>query len=345
MGIHDYYKIVVEKNKEKGNTLINDLGVKVSLSSLKGKTIIVDTGYFIHNSVQAYSNPTKDDKGNITAHINTIFYKITNLEKHGIKQIWVFDPPPEKINPLKYDTIKERNKKAKKATDEKEAFRIKNRHIQDIKNLLDFMGITYIQSPNYVEAEQFGSFLCNQIDEETGTYFADYVLTTDSDVLAFGGNLLKITKQASTYFYTIFNYRDILRKAELTKEEHTRMCVVMGSDFAPKTPKIGAATVKNKVKSGTVMLTERQQQAYDLFMEDVKIKCIEMLKNDIDSDRKNLLNKLDYSKIRCNELFIHRSKYDRNKVLKFLEDYDFGKKEMGRKKMIKNLDEHEKYWK
>ena len=187
---------------------------------------------------------------------------------------------------------------------------MKTQHIDDIKNLLNYMGIQYLQSPDYIEAEQYGAYLCKSTDGD-GSHIADYVLTTDSDVLAFGGNLLKYNKQKTTEFYTAYNYNDILRKTNLTEDEHIKMCVVMGSDFAPKTHRMGVVGVMNKVKSGNIDLTDRQVEAYNTFIEDL-----------------TPVN---------NKKLLHNSKYNRKKVITFLTDYEFNLV-----RITKILDDYEK---
>lgn len=302
MGIKKYYEIVIKKEENGDKIIIADFGVRITPAGLKNKNIIMDVGYFIHNAVQAFNNPLKDSKGNITAHINTIFNKILIFKKMKVNQIWVFDPTPDKVTPLKLNELQKRRNVAANSTTEKGSFRIKEQHINDIKDLLSYMGISYLQSPDYVEAEQYGSFLCKH-------NIADYMLTTDVDVIAFGGNLLKEVKQKTKTYYDAYNYDDVLRKTNLTSEQHTTMCVAMGCDFAPKVDRIGVAGVMKKIQSNSIELNETQQLAYDYFMEDISKK-----------NKKELLIKNTYNKDKL-ITFFRKYEFNIDRIEKRLVDY------------------------
>lgn len=305
MGIHDYYKIVV--NKENNNiTTIGDLGLRLRPIDLKGKIILIDASYFIHNAVKAFLNPLMDSKGNITAHINTIFNKILSFKKLNIQQIWIFDPI--KQTPLKIKEIEKRKKIAENAIekgDVKNGFRMRTQHINDIKNLLTFMGVPYLQSPEGIEADKFGAFLCYKKK-------AHYMLSTDSDILAFKGNLLREMKQKTQIYYSAYNYSDILRKLNLTEEQHSLLCVSMGSDFANKVKNFGKGTALKKINNNEVSLTTKEQKnAYNYF------NSFNDIIDNIKLEKNNNTLEAVFKK------YYFDSKYNKEKLIKFLESYEF----------------------
>ena len=117
-----------------------------------------------------------------------IFNKTIQYLSLGITPIYIFDgkPPIEKK-----ECIQERNKKANESKEklssatnqqernqlEKSSIRIKKEHIDDLKLLFNFMGVSYFHPEG--EAEAFASELCR-------IGYVDAVVSEDMDTLAYG---------------------------------------------------------------------------------------------------------------------------------------------------------------
>ena len=101
----------------------------------------------------------------------------------------------------------------------------------------------------------------------------------DFDVLVFGANKLVTKKSKKMYLY---NLPDILDQHKICFKDFIKIGVILGCDFAPKTPKIGVKTVMKKYKA--VELTSIQEQAYNYFLKNYDKKiCVEEKKNNIDN--------------------------------------------------------------
>jgi hypothetical protein len=156
--------------------------------------------------------------------------------------------------------IKE-NIKKKKDQLEKQTFSVDKSLIDDVKFILDCFSIKYIESPEGFEAEQIAAYL-----SQNGK--CDGVYSGDTDPIAFGSkfHFRKSTKDKIIYCYS---QEDILQ--QISKETKTastlndiqKICVILGCDFAKKTPKIGPKTVISKYKN--VVLTEEQKNAIKFF--------------------------------------------------------------------------------
>lgn len=263
MGIQKFFQIIIPDGRYKEKP-IGSLARETSLAKLKGIRVCIDAPNIIYSSILAMSHISAltDSEGKTTSHINTIFAKILQLDAAGIKQIWIFDSP--ELNPIKSDANKKRNERAFKSTDPKVQFRMNSEHVEDIKSLLRLMGVPYVEAPPGVEAEMYGAWMTR--GEIVSNRFCQYMISADSDVLAFGGNLLRpyqkpsSTGKSKRLVYQIYELHDVLHETGLTYKQFLTLCVVLGNDFNPKTYGVGEVTAINKVKQDVIELTELQKR-------------------------------------------------------------------------------------
>ena len=265
MGVIQFFQIEIPgKSKPLGS-----LAREMTLVKLKNIRVSVDTPNMIYAAILAMQHITalSDDNGKTTAHINTIWSKILQLDGAGITQIWVFDSP--KSNPLKKAEQARRRERAYNSADPKVQFRMNSEHVEDIKTLLRLMGITYIEAPEGIEAEQYGAWMSK--GPVASARFCQYMISADSDVLAFGGNLIRpyqkpsATGKSKRLVYQVFELEDILSETGLTHDQFLNMCVCMGTDFCDKTPGLGVKTAINKAKTNHLTLNPQQQTVKDYF--------------------------------------------------------------------------------
>jgi hypothetical protein len=311
----------------------------IKLKELSGRTIAIDAMTEIYRAVLGSKSVgmLTDKNGNNTMHINVIMANIIEMQKLGIKTIWVFDHVnsteekqhhnPDKANELlkrrqRKDEAKEQLKelqlkeqlkdkkykntntsteeilldddlpnfsnipspttdkkeielfdeeekpkstKEKKDQLEKQIFTVDKALIDDVKFILNCFSIKYIESPAGFEAEQIASHLTIKGE-------CDGVYSGDTDPIAFGAkfHFRKSTKDKVLYCYS---QEDIL--SQISKETKSssslndiqKICVILGCDFAKKTPKIGPKTVIAKYKN--VSLSDEQKKAMVVFNKDM----------------------------------------------------------------------------
>jgi flap endonuclease-1 len=274
MGVDQFFRIIVSKEDK---TTIGSLGTKIKLQELKGARICVDASGIIYSSILALENITAltDTQGKPTAHINIILNKVIQLKQAEIDQIWIFDSPHP--NEMKRRAIERRalrraKERSKSQANEKVIYQLTTEHVQDIQKLLRLMGIMFITAPEGIEAEQYGAYMTRGPIE---TRFCRYMLSSDSDVLCFGGNLLRITTEKSATgasrktVYCIYELDDILQHLQFSYEQFLRMCVTMGTDFNDKTVGIGPATIVTKIRAKNVYITPAQESAIEYFMSNI----------------------------------------------------------------------------
>lgn len=144
---------------------------ETALKHLQGRTIATDAMNTLYQFLsiirQRDGTPLKDSEGRITSHLSGLFYRTSNLVEMGIEPVFVFDgEPPE----LKSETLENRRKirseaeKArKKALEEgkkeearkhaKRSARLSKKMVEQSKELLDGMGIPWIQAQGEGEAQ------------------------------------------------------------------------------------------------------------------------------------------------------------------------------------------------
>lgn len=290
------------------------------LFKLSGKKVAIDASLFIYQSLIVYRNKNdyiRNDKGENISHVIGILNKTITYLSYNITPIYVFDgaPPDEKT-----DVIKERKDKANNAKDKlnsvsiepemiekynKLSIRLTKDIINDVKNLLKILGVSYIDSNG--EAEGLASELCRQ-------NYVDFVISEDMDCLPFGSRYLvrncidKTVKMRDTI--TIFNLDKILESLELTHDQFIQLCILCGCDYCKNIPRIGSinayknikkhGSIENYLKSTTIKnLPENYEKKYK--------KSIELF---------NIYNK----KVNINELDIQSSHLDISIFVNYLTD-------------------------
>lgn len=295
MGIKDFFKIVAPNGK-----MIKDMGTLMTqkdLESLKGMKIAIDTSAILHAAIRGMPQvETMTFNGKITSYLNVIFFNVMQFSRLGIHQIWVFDgkPPSIKMGELakRKKNRDDANEKIKKEKDEEKvkklkkiAYKLDDYIYTDTKRLLSRMGITWAIAPE--EAEAYCSYL-NKKGE------CDYVWSLDADCFMFGAKqVIRPTKDGAKKVYYVYDRAEILKQLDLTEAQFLLMGICMGTDFSEKIARIGAKTVVGKIGQH-FNLTEPQKLALKYF------------KN---APHKNAL--------------IHRSKFDKAKLTKFLDRRGF----------------------
>lgn len=269
MGVKGFFSIRTSEGT------IADLGVPVRLASLEGQRVCVEASGIIYAAMTALP-PLSDAEGRPTAHIKIVFQKVIQFSEAGIHQVWILDSPVPP--PLKARTCAER---ATRST-----YRLQREHVEEVKALLTLMGVSWIQAPETVEAEQYGACLSSGREP-----YCSYVVSADSDVLVFGGNLLRPVMEKGKTIYYAYRLADVLERLGLTLDQLRTLAVAMGTDYNKKTPRVGPATILQRVKNGTIALTDEQKVAKEFYALDITCRLDEVPRVS-QLDRKGVLDYL-----------------------------------------------------
>lgn len=168
----------------------------------------------------------RDSRENQSKKIAELERQIEEFEKHGIIGSLIEELCETKVSSLfRQQVVKNYNiniAKAKVESMKSMLISITPEDIQLTRDLFDVMKIPYIQAPH--EAENFCSHLA--IYEKV-----DYVLSEDTDVLAYGTPyfLTKIDTLNDTVVE--ISYNKILEQTEMTQETFTDLCIMCECDY------------------------------------------------------------------------------------------------------------------
>jgi len=217
---------------------IPDLIQNVDNSKYKFKRIAIDISILIYRIIISVRNSGADytnQQGEITTHILGLFNKTIELLSNGIIPVYIFDgKPPE----LKNKTLENRKQIRRKAleklenatTDEdkikylKRSSSISKDQWDQCRDLLDMMGIPYINAPE--EADSQCAWLAKM-------NLVEGVLTEDMDILTFGSPKIIRNLTSHKIETSEISLPKILEKIKLTQEEFIEFCILLGCDYCP----------------------------------------------------------------------------------------------------------------
>ena len=207
-----------------------------NLSDLSGKIIAIDASNILYKKVinsrkNGYDLVNSDNM--IVSHILGLFNNTIQLLLHNIIPIYVFDGEPDDI---KNKTLECRSKIKNKAQEKlltannieekikyfKRTVVITSEQIEQCKELLDYMGVPYVEAEEEADSEM--AELCKN-------NLVDGVLTEDMDILTFGSpNIIKNLFSNNLPIYEI-NQKELLQKLNLNFEQFVELCILFGCDY------------------------------------------------------------------------------------------------------------------
>lgn len=219
------------------------------------------------------SNRLSNTFGKTTIHISVIYSIVLRLHGNNVNQIWVFDAPRNEVSdkPDAPDTTYKDDELArrkgirnraverlalleetdesyeeKKDTLQQQTFRMSTEEINDIKHILDILGVRYCEAMPGYEAEH----LCAAMTEFG---IADYVMSSDTDAIVYGAErVLRKIKSKSEPRYELYQFDHVLDQyvPPLTHTDLVKISLCLGTDLDKKGIKgIGVKTVFAKYKS------------------------------------------------------------------------------------------------
>jgi flap endonuclease-1 len=226
---------------------------EIEISSLKDKVVAIDayiTLYqFLTTIRQPDGTPLMDKNGQTTSHLSGLFYRNINLLQEGIKPVYIFDGiSPElkqveierrseakKIAEEKYKEAKERDDKDSMKKYGGRFVKITDEIIEQSKELLDSLGIPYIQAHSEGEAE--AATLA-----KTGKAYA--AASQDYDALLYATPYLirnltsaRRKKLPSGLYIDIkpelIEFQDVVNKLEIDRDQLICLAILVGTDYNP----------------------------------------------------------------------------------------------------------------
>ncbi|KAG2440013.1 hypothetical protein HXX76_004130 [Chlamydomonas incerta] len=214
-----------------------------------------------------------NEAGEITSHLQGMFFRTAKMLEAGIKPVYVFDGKPPQ---LKQDQLAQRTErradanealeKAKEAGDQeaiekysKRSVRVTREHNDECKRLLRLMGVPVVEAPTEAEAQ------CAEM-AKTGLVYG--LATEDMDALTFGApRVIRHLMAPSSQNVPVqeFDREVALRELGLDDDQFIDLCILMGCDYCGTIRGIGAVRALQMIKKhGSIegMLKELDASKY-----------------------------------------------------------------------------------
>ncbi|UCB58311.1 MAG: flap endonuclease-1 [Thermoplasmatales archaeon] len=242
---------------------------KIGYSDLKDRVIVIDAYNVLHQFLasirQRDGTPLKNSKGEITSHLSGLFHRTANMIESRIRPVYAFDGKP---HPLKAKTLEKRKIRKEEAEREyikaleggdlvkarskaQQTGRLTDEMIQQSKDLLDALGIPFIQSPQEGEAQ--ASYMVKKGD-------AYAVGSQDYDCLLIGSPVLirNLTSSErrklpgkdaySKVFPKQIRLKNNLKILGIKHKQLVDMAILIGTDFNDGIHGIGPKKSLNLIK-------------------------------------------------------------------------------------------------
>jgi len=283
-----------------------DLIQYVDNSKYKFKRIAIDISILIYKIIISVRNSGADytnQQGEITSHILGLFNKTIELLKLGIIPVYVFDGKPPSIKNKILENRKQIRKKALEKlhnaiTEEdkikyfKRSSSISKEQWEQCKELLDLMGVPYINAPE--EADSQCAYLAK-------VGLVEGVLTEDMDILTFGSTKIIRNLTSQKVSTTEIDLNNLLNHLNLNQDEFIEFCILLGCDYCQ-----GISEYKPNI-------------IYEYFLKNKSIeKTLQAMKNDNINvpdeiqykDTKNYFLNPNITPILLNNIKMNEPKYD-----------------------------------
>jgi flap endonuclease-1 len=310
----------------------------IDFADLNDKEIAVDAMNTLYQFLsiirQRDGTPLKDSSGNITSHLSGLFYRNINLMENNIRPVYVFDG---KAPELKEKETTKRRKKREEAREEwkklKEEGKISEAYskatqsskvtgdmIEESKELLEAMGLAYVQAPSEGEAQA-----AHMVNEDQ--VYA--VGSQDWDCLLFGAermvkNLTTRKKRKTSsggqkeISTELIELNNVLDQLEVTHEELIWMGVLMGTDFNPDgIHGIGPKTALKIVKRNDSWEEITEEEKFEWESENDPEAIIDFLKNPPTVDTDYSFSNPDPDRIK--EILVDKHDFSEDRVESGLE--------------------------
>lgn len=209
---------------------------KISLNELSNKVIVIDTSIYLYKFIGE------------NALLENFYLMISIFKKYNIIPLFIFDgkPPDEKKQLLierkqekinaeeKYNVIKknieENNYEEEELQDminqmdilKKQFIKVTNSHIEKVKKLIMFYGISYFDAPS--EAD----ILCAKLVIKKKAYAC---LSEDMDLFVYGCPIVLRYLSLQNENVIQYNFNKIVKELDIPKNDFRYICVLSGTDY------------------------------------------------------------------------------------------------------------------
>lgn len=259
----------------------------------------------IKNDINEYNQ-----NGNISELLKETYKKINQTDTTKINRLLHFNNDKNvnyEITTLDYKMLQQIEEYIDKK--ENQLVVITEQDINKIKEICDTFGVPYFQSEN--EAETLCCEMCMNVKDDQNNNLKQPigVISEDSDVLAYGANMLICDLNISNGDCNVIYLPSLLKTMNFTYNEFLDFCILSGTDYNINIPGIGSVKCLefiNKYRSIENIFTNENKLIEKKINEAIKKKKSENLENidtTEDIDKNMTIEKLHNDMKRSNEMF------------------------------------------
>ncbi len=267
--------------------LIAEVKEKIDFKDLTGKTIAIDAFNTIYQFLsiirQPDGTPLKDEKGRVTSHLSGLLYRSSNFMDYGITPIYVFDgiPPALKERTLqaranrrneaheKWEEAKREGMLEEARTYAMVSTKINKEIIDSAKELLEYMGIPYIQAPGEGEAQAAQMARDGLVYASASQDYDSFLFGAEIVIRNFAFSGRRKLQGRNVYVNVELEriiLKDLLTKFDITQKQLIWMGILIGTDFNSGIRGVGPMTALKIVKTFDSLekITKHVKEKYNL---------------------------------------------------------------------------------
>lgn len=270
---------------------------KISFRHLSAKKVAFDANNVIYQFLALIRQPNgqhfTDSTGRVTSHLMGVFYRITRLAEYGILPVFVFDGEP---HPLKLKEIEKRREIKEKAEREWiealfrgdlatawrkaiQTSRLTREMTQEVKELLELMGLPWVQAPSDAEAQAAymvvkGDVYCTCSRDWDSLLYGSprlvrYLTISGTELLPSKGIMRPLEPE-------IIKLDVLLDDLKITREQLVDIAILVGTDFNEGVKGVGPkkalkliktyGSIENILKSSKIHLEEDYKEIRKIFL-------------------------------------------------------------------------------
>ena len=242
---------------------------QISIRELSGKVVAIDAMNAIYQFLATIRQPDgtslMDRMGRVTSHLSGLFYRTINFLEDGLKPVYVFDGKPPA---LKMRTVNERKRLREEAKEKWEealargeieearkyaqaASFITDEMISESKELLEALGVPYVQAPSEGEAQaahmaKRGDAWCTASQDYDSLLFNAPRLVRNLTIS--GRRKLPGKKEYVKVEPELISLEEVLRVHGITREQLVAIGILLGTDYNDGVKGVGVRTALKLIK-------------------------------------------------------------------------------------------------
>jgi len=309
----------------------------IEVSDLRGKKVAIDAYNVLYQFLSAIrqsdGTPLKDNNGNVTSHLNGLFYRTLKLMQAGIKPCFVFDGDAPELKSdtqakraqiktdaeVKYSAAVEAGDMESAKKYAQQTSRLTSEMIKEAKELIVAMGLPVVQALGDAEAQ--AAYICQK-----GQVWA--VVSQDYDALLFGSprvvrNLTVSQRSRGGKIISpeLIELAKTLNELKIDLHGLIDVAILVGTDFNEGIKGIGPKTAVKVVQEGNFSEYEdkipRLSSVKNIFVKPAITNnyTLEWGQMNLDKIREILCGRHDFSENRLNSaLGLNKSQTDKQQA-------------------------------